>query len=128
MSPPFDLQSFLESFHRSQEASFITNKAGFILEANQVASNLFGMEIESLKNKGLITFGSRKRACDLIRGAFDETLNNGNGAIMGVNMRPRGGQAFRANLRGKILMQSHLIFLIHWSIVDADFLVEEATE
>lgn len=123
MIPEFNLKSFLEGFHCNPEAAFVTNSAGFILEANQAASDLFKSDVDNLKNKGLITFGARKKACDSIREMISASMESDEVKMQGINMRPRNMPSFRASLTCKVIMKYNHIVLIYWTVCDADMQV-----
>lgn len=125
VSPTFDLKKFLDRFHASTIASFVTNGHGFILEVNQAAAELFRTTIEQLKNKSLISFGARRKATEILHDLIHRSKKVDMVAAEKVGMRPRGSETFRADITGEVLKRSNDINLIVWEIVDSDLLYQE---
>lgn len=119
-SKSFDLNKFLDRFHASKIASFVTNTNGFILEVNEAAAMLFRTTIEQLRNKSLVSFGARSKATQALQELVRRTKVADRCAAEKVNMRPRSSDSFRADITGEVLKRSNGLNLIVWEIVDSD--------
>lgn len=123
-----NLKDFLSRFHSQTKAGIITNKHGAIIEANEAAAELLNMKSkDTMKNTLMCSYVHRNGTFDF-KMMLNDCSKSGRADSSKIKLRPRGKSAFRAEIHGVVIARTNQIFLIDWSLEDAELQPSISTE